>query len=328
MVECLSYNSPCIAAATIPTSPPGKSVPTRALLLINDKSRSGSADIQLAVARLQDRGVTVIDGRPERPDQIAELIRRHRADVDCVIVGGGDGSMNAAASALVETQLPLGVLPMGTANDLARTLNIPTDVEQAFDIIADGIRHPIDLGCINGKYFFNVAHIGLGVHVARHLSPGLKQRWGALSYAHGLIKALRSFRPFHAQITCDGRSRRVRTIQIAVGNGRHYGGGMAVSEHAHIDDGCFFLYSVDPLSLWDMLKFAPAFRKGQFNSRDPVDLDQGRNIEITTRRRMAITADGELVTFTPARFTLLTRAIDVFVPASYFEIKEELINAA
>lgn len=310
------------------TSLPGKSVPTRALLLINDKSRTGSTDIQAAIDRLKGRGVAVIDGRPERPDQIAELIRRHRTDIDCVIVGGGDGSMNAAASALVETQLPLGVLPMGTANDLARTLNIPTDIEQAFDIIADGIRHPIDLGNVNGRYFFNVANIGLGVHVTHHLSSDLKQRWGILSYARSLIKALRSFRPFHAQITCDGRPRRVRTIQIAIGNGRHYGGGMTVSEHARIDDGCFFLYSLDPLPLWDMLKFAPAFRKGQFNSRDPVELGQGRNIEIATRRPMPVTADGEFVTFTPARFTLMAHAIDVFVPASYLENKEELIDAA
>lgn len=303
-------------------------MPTCALLLINGKSRSGSTDINAAIKRLKSRGVAVIDEKPERPEHIAKLIRQYRDEIDCVIVGGGDGSMNAAAAALVETQLPLGVLPMGTANDLARTLSIPADVEQAFDIVADGIRHRIDLGCINGRYFFNVANIGLGVHVMRHLSPDLKQRWGIFSYARSLLKALQSFRPFHAQITCDGRARRVRTIQIAVGNGRHYGGGMTVSERASIDDGCFFLYSLEPLSLWEMLKFAPAFRKGQFNTRDPVDLDHGQTVEITTRKRMPVTADGELVTFTPAKFTMAAHAIEVFVPPAYLQNKEELTHAA
>jgi diacylglycerol kinase (ATP) len=306
----------------------GKSVPTRALLIINNKSRSGSSDIQIAIDRLKSRGIDIIEGRPERSDHIAKLIHQYRGDVDCVIIGGGDGSMNAAASALVETQLPLGVLPMGTANDLARTLNIPADIEQAFDIIADGVLHRIDLGSVNGRYFFNVANIGLGVHVMRHLSPELKQRWGIFSYARGLIKAIRSFRPFHAEIICDDRARRMRTIQIAVGNGRYYGGGMTVSAQACIDDGRFFLYSLEPLSLWEMLKSAPAFRTGRFENRGPVDIDQGRDIEITTRKPMPVTADGELVTFTPVKFKLLANAIDVFVPASYFDMKKELIHAA
>jgi diacylglycerol kinase (ATP) len=303
-------------------------LPARALLIVNDKSRNGTTDIQTAIERLKNRGVDIIEGRPERPDQIAELIRQHCTDIDCVIIGGGDGSMNAAASALVEMQIPLGVLPMGTANDLARTLNIPIDIEQALDIIADGIVHRIDLGNVNGRYFFNVANIGLGVHVTRNLSHDLKQRWGIFSYAHSLIKAIQTFHPFHAQITCDGRSRRVRTIQIAVGNGRHYGGGMTVAEQACIDDGRFFLYSLEPLSLWEMLKFAPAFRAGRFEEHHPIELEQGRAIEITTRKRMPVTADGELVTFTPATFTLRVKAIDVFVPASYFQIKEGLNHAA
>jgi diacylglycerol kinase (ATP) len=303
-------------------------MPTRALLLINNKSRSGSADVHEGIDRLRNRGIDVVETKPEHCGQFPDLIRKYRDHVDCVIVGGGDGSMNAAAAALVETGLPLGVLPMGTANDLARTLNIPVDIEQAFDIIADGIIHRIDLGCINGRYFFNVANIGLGVRVKRYLSADLKRRWGVFSYAHSLIKAIRSFQPFHAEITCDGRHRRVRTIQIAVGNGRYYGGGMTVAEQASIDDDQFFLYSLDPLSLWEMLKFAPAFRTGRFENQSPVYLDQGRTIEISTRKPMPVTADGELITSTPAKFSMQSRAIAVFVPTDYFKNKEESLHAA
>jgi diacylglycerol kinase (ATP) len=303
-------------------------VPTRALLIVNNKSRSGLTDIQTAIERLKQRRFDIVEGKCEKREHIAERILEHRNDIDCVIIGGGDGSMNAAASALVETQIPLGILPMGTANDLARTLNIPTNIEQAFDVIADGILHRIDLGVVNGRHFFNVANIGLGVHVMRHMSADLKRRWGVLSYAHSLIRAIRSFRPFHAEIVCDGRPIRVRTIQVAVGNGRHYGGGMTVADRASIDDDRFFVYSLEPLSIWQMLKVAPAFRKGQFDNLDPVHLDQGHTIEIVTRKPMPVTADGELVTHTPAKFKLFTSAINVFVPASYFELREELIHAA
>jgi len=299
-----------------------------ALLLINRKSRSGAGDVDTVVSRLRAQGIQVLQPRLERPDQIPALIQHHRQDVNCVVIGGGDGSMNAAAPALVETGLPLGVLPMGTANDLARTLSIPTDLEQAIDVIGNGVLHRIDLGRVNGHYFFNVANIGLGVHVTHHLSFDMKQRWGVLCYAQGLLKALQSFRPFHADIVCDGRRKRVKSIQIAVGNGRHYGGGMTVAAQASIDDHKFFLYSIEPAEWWQMLRFVPALRSGRFRQDQPVDIDQGRHIEIHTRRDMDITADGEIISRTPARFDLVAGAVRVFVPRVYFEDKEEMLHAA
>jgi diacylglycerol kinase (ATP) len=303
-------------------------LPKLALLIVNRKSRSGTANIETAVYRLRRHGIEVIEGELQQPGQIPELIHRHRNNIDCVIIGGGDGSMNAAAPALLDTRLPLGLLPMGTANDLARTLKIPNNVEQASEIIGAGLLHQIDLGCVNGCYFFNVANIGLGVHVTRHLSSDLKQRWGIFSYARGLIKAIKTFRPFRAEIVCDGRRQRVRSMQIAVGNGRHYGGGMTIAEQASIDDHELFLYSLEHSRLWDLLKFAPAFRAGRFEERDPIYIEQGKHIEIITRKPMAITADGELVTSTPAKFRVLADAVNVFVPANYFEDKQELMHAA
>lgn len=291
----------------------------RALLVVNPQSRCGSAGVDVAIAQLRKRGVEILEPKLERPEQIQELIRRHCNEVDCVIVGGGDGSMNAAAPALMATGLALGVLPMGTANDLARTLHIPADLEQASEIIASGVTHRIDLGLVNGRHFFNVAHIGLGVHVTHHLSADLKQRWGVLSYARSLVKAIKSLRPFHADIVCDGRRRRVHSIQIAVGNGRHYGGGMTVAEEASIDDHRFSLYSIEPLRWWDLLRFAPAFLAGRFEESHPVDIEQGRCIEIATRKAMAVSADGEIVAHTPALFDLVPGAVKVFVPARYFK---------
>lgn len=300
----------------------------RALLIVNRKSRSGAADVDVAIDRLKRHGTRVLLRKLDRPEQIADTIRRHADDVDCVIIGGGDGSMNAAASALIETRLPLGVLPMGTANDLARTLKIPTDIAQASELILLGLQHKIDLGRVNGHYFFNVANIGLGVHITHHLSSELKQRWGILSYAMSLLKAIKTYRPFRADIVCDGRRQRVRSIQIAVGNGRHYGGGMTIEKQASIDDGCFSLYSIAPLGLWQLIKFAPALRAGRFEEHHPVDIERGRHIEITTRRTMTVTADGEVVTRTPAVFDMVAGAVSVFVPAEYFDDRQEVSDAA
>jgi YegS/Rv2252/BmrU family lipid kinase len=226
---------------------------------------------------------------------------------------------------LAETGLPLGILPLGTANDLARTLKIPFDIEEAAEIIVQGRLHAIDLGIVNGHYFFNIANIGLGVKVKKNLSYEMKQHWGILSYVRGLLKAIKTYRPFRAEIVCDGRAHRVASIQIAVGNGRHYGGGMTVSEEAQIDDGLCF--SVKPSSLWEILKSALAFRSGHFKPHHPVDLDQGSTIEIRTSRRMTVSADGELVTHTPARFSIRKAAVRVFVPEAYLDQFSE-VNCA
>lgn len=303
-------------------------MPKRALLVVNRKSRSGTADIDAAINHLQDGGTRILSFCPERAEEIPKLIRLHAAQVDCVIVGGGDGTLNAAAPALMETGLPLGVLPLGTANDLARTLTIPADLVQASAVITGGVLHKIDLGRVNGHYFFNVANIGLGVHVKHHLSSELKQRWGVFSYAYSLFKAVKSFRPFHADILCDEHRIRVRSIQIAIGNGRHYGGGMTIDASASIDDHRFFLYSIEPLSLWEMVRFAPALRSGRFEARHPVDIAQGRHIEVKTHRAMDVTADGETVGRTPAVFDMMAGAVTVFVPSSYFDDQQEIRHAA
>lgn len=297
--------------------------PKRALLTINRKSRSGGEDSAQIVSRLRGHGVEVIDANTSDPARLPALIAKYRKQIDCIIVGGGDGSMNAVAPMLVETGLPLGILPMGTANDLARTLEIPTDIERAVEIIAQGVRQRIDLGKVNDRYFFNVANIGLGVRVSTNLSGRDKQRWRILSYVRSLLKTLRSARWFKADIRCDNRRYLLRTIQIAVGNGRYYGGGMAVMDNARIDDGLFSFYSVRPVSIWHLLKIAPLFRSGRLQRAQPVDCDSGTQIELTTAKPMLVTADGDPVTTTPARFVMCAGAVEVFVPIDYLQKKQE-----
>lgn len=303
--------------AKAPPPPPARGVAKRALLMINGKSRRAPELMESAVTRLQayeDLEIVLEDCRD--PDLLSGIITAHRDEVDMVIIGGGDGTLNAAARGLIESGLPLGVLPLGTANDLARTLGIPEDLEAAADLILAGRTRRIDCGEVNGRPFFNVASIGLSAELARTLTREVKRRFGRLGYAYAAAQVMARARPFRATIESGGESARVKTFQIAVGNGRFYGGGIAVDEEAVIDDAMLRLYSLEMRRPWELLLLARAFRAGRHGIFDDVRTRAAKAFTVRTRRPRSVDADGELITETPARFRVLPGAVTVYVPES------------
>jgi diacylglycerol kinase family enzyme len=147
------------------------------------------------------------------------------------------------------------------------------------------------VGEVNGKPFFNVASMGLSTRMMRELTQDLKQRWGRLGYAVATLWALSRVRAFTAEIRSGGEVHTVRTLQISVGNGRHYGGGMTVQEDAEIDDGCLNLHSLEFDRLRKLALVYPAFRR--------VGRVSGR----------------KCATETPGQFRILRRAVAVIAPA-------------
>lgn len=289
-------------------------VSSRALLLINRHARQGQQGLLEAIDCLKELGFDLIEESTEHPKHLYEVILRYQHEVDLVIVGGGDGTLNAAVDALVETQLPLGILPLGTANDLARTLNIPNSLSEACKIIAYGELRRIDLGLVNNKYFFNVASLGLSVKITQRLTKEVKRRWGIFAYTATALQVIYESRPFSAEIRINGKSFSGKTVQIAVGNGRYYGGGMTVAPDATIDDEKLDLYSLEIEHWWQIIPLLPAMRKGQHVHWRSVRALQGKEIEIYTRKPRPINTDGEITTYTPAHFQVIPKAIAVLVP--------------
>lgn len=285
-----------------------------ALLVVNARARSGQDAAEQAAAALRAAGVPVLPRESREREALPDVIRRARGEVGAVILGGGDGTLHAAAPALRETGLPLGILPLGTANDLARTLGIPPDLEAAVGVIARGHVRAIDLGSANGELYFNVASLGLSVDITRRLTKVMKRRWGKLAYPIAAALVISTSRRFSAEIVADGERVRVKTMQIAVGNGRFYGGGMVVEENARIDDRTLDVYSLEPRARWRLLLMARAFRAGQFEDLDEVRHLHCREVEIRTRRPRSINTDGEITTRTPAVFRVVPGAVRVFAP--------------
>lgn len=287
----------------------------RALLLINPNSRRGAEASDTMPEKLQQGGLDVRVEQFSSPDEAGPHILERRDEIDCVVVAGGDGTLNAVSSALTETGLPMGILPMGTANDLARTLGIPNDLDQAAEIVIQGRTRRIDLGMANDQPFFNVASMGLSVELAAQLGHETKRRWGRLGYAFAALKVLANARPFRAWISSDGTETKVRTLQIAVGNGRHYGGGNVVEKTATIDDARLDLYSLEMRNVWKLALMLRTFRTGEHGIWSEVRNERGTEFDIRTRRPRSINTDGEVTTRTPVHFRVLPKAITVYAPA-------------
>jgi YegS/Rv2252/BmrU family lipid kinase len=285
-----------------------------ALMIVNPGARRGGEALAL-VPRFEGAGIRVQVETPGHRNAVSSLIQARAGQVDLVIVCGGDGAMNGAADGILKTRLPMGVVPLGTANDLARTLDI-LSVDAAAEAIIGGRTAAIDLGAVNNKPFFNVASIGLSADLARDLSKEVKKKWGRFGYAIAAARVLAAGGTFHAEIVSESGSVRVETLQVSIGNGRFYGGGAVVRDDASITDGRLDLYSLEHAHVWRLLFLLGSFRSGTHGMWDDVRVESGTEFEVRTRRPRPVNADGELVTTTPARFTVLPGAIRVFVPPS------------
>lgn len=287
-----------------------------ALFVVNPKSRSGAQYADEARRVLTQAGIRLQQIECASPQEVSPAIKSRAGKASMVIVAGGDGTVNAAAKAVVETDLTLGILPTGTANDLARTLGIPFSLGGAAKVIIDGDTREIDAGIVNGRYFFNVASIGLSSDIAQSLTREEKRRLGRFSYPIAAIRALASAGPFHAEIINNNHHVHVRTLQIAIGNGRFYGGGNAVQRDAAVDDGFLDLYSLEFTNVWKMALMLKSFRTGHHGLWDEVRTAKCRSFEVRTSRPKPVNVDGDVITMTPAVFDVLPRAVRVFAPAN------------
>lgn len=286
-----------------------------ALLLINPRSRKGHAEASRARTLLTQAGITLLQPAEEESRSYRELIAAYAHRIDAVIVGGGDGTLNAAAPGVMQTGLPLGILPLGTANDFARTLGIPASLDQAVKIITDGQLRAVDLGEVNQHLFLNVSSIGFSAELARNLTAESKKRWGVGGYALAALRLLRQSRPFSATLIHGEQRTPIRTVQVSVGNGRFYGGGMTVEARAAPDDGLLDVYSLEVRHSWQLIALLPFLRRGTQGRWRNVRTFSTTALTIETRRPHYINADGEIIGQTPAHFRLIAGAIQVYAPA-------------
>ena len=304
----------------------------RAALIVNTRSRTGERTFFQALDRLQDLGVTLGPTYAVRdPVRLPETVRDvldDGSEYRLLILGGGDGSVSSVVDFLAHHHVVLGLLPLGTANDFARTLGIPSDIEGACQTIAAGKMVDVDLGLAGDNYFVNVASVGLGVEATRALSPWMKKSVGPLAYPAAAIKAFLSHEPFSARLTFpDGDHKPVeheRLLQVAVGNGRFYGGGMIVAPESGIDDRNLDVYAIELGRHRDLVGVARYLKSGDFIRNESVTQYRTERVRLETDPELAVNIDGEVVTRTPQDFSVAHNALKVLVPPDSSAARRDL----
>ncbi|MGC3996813.1 MAG: YegS/Rv2252/BmrU family lipid kinase [Anaeromyxobacter sp.] len=274
----------------------GKDSPApRTVLLVNAAARRGQALFERAREELVRAGFLLAAAEAlDDPEALPERLREAlRSGAERVVVGGGDGTQSAAAAVLAGTGVPLGVLPMGTGNDLARGLGLPIhDLRAAARALAAGEVRDIDLAEVNGRPFLNAAAAGLAAAVTRRLHGGLKRTAGPLAYPVASAVAAAEARPFRVRLGVDGEQGEHEALQVLVGNGRYHGGGHLVAPDARLDDHRLDVYVVE----------AAAGAEGEARLRDLARLARygarllrGRHLEdpAVVRRRGRVVVVGD-----------------------------------
>ncbi len=286
----------------------------RLLVGINSRARrgSGARDRTLAALRARGHETVLLESDPD-PQRFSASIAAHRGRVDAVVLGGGDGTLVSAVAGIRALDVPLAIVPLGTVNELARTLRIPFGIEAACALVDLGTRRRIDVGTVNGRYYLNEASIGLSNAVARAQTADVKERFGMLSIAIATARALRSMQP-HSYVVDDGERKHVfKSVQLTVANSHRFGGVVEVPG-ARIDDGTLNLYSIDVANWWDACAVVAAVAVRRFTSVAPVTGLSGPRFRVTSKHSHRVYTDGEEATRTPAEFAVVRGALDVFVP--------------
>ena len=301
-----------VSCAAVETNRP---VPCEAVLIVNAHSRRGADLFAQARAKLEEAGVRLIAAHPVKdPRKLAGTVRQAvQSGAPMIIVGGGDGSLSGTVDELVGRDCVFAILPLGTANSFARTLDIPLDLDGAIEVIATGQRRRIDLGVINGDYFANCAALGLSPMIGEGIPHGLKRSLGRAGYLLWALWCFIRFRPFRLTVADGETKRELWVTEVRIANGRYHGG-VELIEDADVENGAIVVQAVTGRSslrlLWDW--FAKYFKLPR---REAVTEEfRGQRIEIDARPRQKISIDGEVLAKTPAVAEVAHRAIEVVVP--------------
>lgn len=204
---------------------------------------------------------------------------------------GGDGTVNQVASVVVNTNIALGILPLGSGNGLARSNDIPMDLKQALTVIANGNFQKIDSATINGIPFFCTAGIGFDALIADKFAHSTKR--GFNTYLQTTIKEYFGYKPNDYQITIDGQRQNIKAFLITIANAGQWGNNIYIAPHAKINDGILHLSILKPFSKLMIPGVALKLLSKRIHNSAHFESMDGKQITIEFKEQLPIHFDGE-----------------------------------
>jgi diacylglycerol kinase (ATP) len=306
----------------------------KARVICNPTSGGGAYDPDEIRNELDGMDIEWI--QTEGPRDAVEAARDWREGL--LIVAGGDGTINDVVNGLGSASFPegvtLGVLPAGTGNDLAATLEIPRDADLAEDVIRQNRVRTLDVARVRSegigeRFFINVATGGLGAEISDANEGQFKKRWGKLSYLRASLEVAKDFDVRELTLYLDGEPREVRAVNVVVGNCRYAGGGWLAAPKANPEDGLLDVVIIEKLGLADVLQLAPqSLAKSDYLGKDGVFSARAKEIRVETQPPgLEFTADGEVIGDEPAEFSVIPQALKVIVGPEYVPEPREMMGA-
>jgi YegS/Rv2252/BmrU family lipid kinase len=229
------------------------------------------------------------------------------------VVVSGDGLIGAIGGALAGSETPLGIVPGGRGNDLARVLGIPSEPDAAVAMLAAGETRRIDVGEVNGKRFLGIVSVGFDSE-ANRLANETKWLRGNLVYAYSGVRTLLGWKPARFTIRVGDERERFSGYSVSVANSKAFGGGMFIAPDADLADGEFDIVTVGEVGKLRFLGNLPKVFKGTHVEEDEVRVFRAPRLELSASRPFPVYADGEHLADLPAALRVLPQALSVIVP--------------
>ncbi|WPU97736.1 diacylglycerol kinase family protein [Mucilaginibacter sp. cycad4] len=235
---------------------------------------------------------------------------------DTVVAVGGDGTVNEVASAIVDTDTSLGIVPFGSGNGLSRFLGIPMDTKSAIQNLASGRTEIIDSARVNGQPFFNMAGMGFDAHISEIFSHGKKR--GFISYIKSSIKEVVGYQPQNYHLDIDGKKYDYKAFMLSIANSSQYGNNVHISPKASLQDGLLDVCVIKPFPLWRFPEMSMRMLIKATESSKYVEIIRGKQILIKREHTGPIHLDGEpQVAGTGIDINILPNSLKVIVGPSF-----------
>jgi YegS/Rv2252/BmrU family lipid kinase len=287
------------------------------VLIVNAKARSGADAYGAAKELLQRKGFELAKSfavrEPARiPDIVSQVLAQGHS---FIIIGGGDGTISAAANVLAGKDVACGILPLGTANSFARSLDLPLDLEGNVDAIVQGRTRQVDVGRINDRCFLTAVAIGLSPQIHRRKPQKLKHLLGRFAYPVLASVVLPRFKPFGCSLTLASGERRhfPAVLEVRIAN-TPYEGGVETAPDASPTSGDFVVNVVTGTSKWRLVKTWGKIVAGVDPDGPGYEELRAQSLRVETDPPQDVNVDGEAAMQTPIDVRIARKALRVIVP--------------